>query len=276
MSSNLHERDHLRAVLKPGWRHFRQLFRDSSYRALLRFARQTRRVPRRTPGSVRFGGRPIQFVDAASLLSAWDEIFVNRIYDIPPPTSSPLLIDVGANIGLAAIRWKQLWGELRYLGFEPDPMIAHCCRANLATWKVAGELRNCAVGGSPGIAAFQPDGADSGRIVGSPVSASVQTVPVEILSRFLDQPVDLLKIDIEGSEGEVIHEIAPHLAQVRYLCVEWHDPNPSGHTLGSTLQLLEASGFFVTVRVVQGPRFPFRPSRIEGFRQQLNLFAVRG
>ena len=46
--------------------------------------------------------RDIRFCDNASFLSAWDEIFVNRIYDIEDG-EAPLLVDAGANIGLAAL-----------------------------------------------------------------------------------------------------------------------------------------------------------------------------
>jgi FkbM family methyltransferase len=234
--------------------------------------------PRFTRAQVTFAGRPIQLCDAPSFLSAWDEIFVNRIYEIAPGDGRvPCLVDAGANIGLAALFWKWRYGRLHYLGFEPDPAVAACCRENLRVWAIEGEVVEAAVAGREGTVEFRPDGADGGHLVQKAGQDSGRSilVPVKLLSRCLPPEVDLLKIDVEGAEGEVIREIQPCLARVRSLFVEWHC-RPGQPTMGAALALLEAAGFDCYVQVASGPRQPFLAEPVAtAFSQQVNVFAVR-
>ena len=275
MNSPYHERGHLRAMLKPTIAHWRRWLRESEYRAFHRFARQLAAKPRFSRGNIQFRQRAIQYVDAPSFLSAWDEIFVNGIYDIPNPGHRPFLVDVGANIGLAAIRWKLQFGDFDYLGWEPDPSIANCCRENLRIWGVSGDVRNIAVGMQDGEAAFLPDGADGGRLV-SEQSSSALRVSVERLSPLLVRSVDLLKIDVEGSELAVLREIASKLVLVRRLFVEWHDFVDQTEKLSSALAVLEDAGFRSLIQIGRGPAKPFLQSAVDDcFMQQINIFAVR-
>jgi len=226
---------------------------------------------------VRFEGRPIQLCDGPSFLSAWDEIFVNRIYDLGPSDRELCLVDAGANIGLAPLYWKWHYGRIRYLGFEPDPVVAECCRRNLAAWGIDGELVEAALGAKEGTARFARDGADAGRVLGSAETdgKNMLTVPVKRLSAFLPKQVDLLKIDVEGSEGEVLEEVEPLLSRVRAVFLEWHGA-PGARGLAGTLRLLEEAGFECYPQVAVSPKHPFMRSAPPGpFSQQLNLYAFR-
>jgi len=278
MSTMYHTRGFWWALIKqPCW-HLREWARNPAYRALLRFHRQLRRVPRRTRAEVVFAGRPIQLCDGPSFLSAWDEIFVNRTYEIPVVEGRiPCLVDAGANIGLAALFWKWRYGHFRYLGFEPDPAVAACCRENLRAWRVEGEVTEVAVGGQAGTAEFQADGADGGRLLAGDRKASGRsfTVPVELLSRHLPPEIDLLKIDVEGAEGGVIQDLLPFLARVRLLFVEWHS-RPGEPGFGQAVAQLEAAGFDCYVQAAAGPPRPFLTTPfVNTFTQQINLHAVR-
>ncbi|MEI6463775.1 MAG: FkbM family methyltransferase [Verrucomicrobiota bacterium] len=263
-------------IRQPAW-HLREWARSPAYRALHRFARQLRNQPRFTPATVVFANRRVHLCDPASFLSAWDEIFVNRIYEIALDEGKvPCLVDAGANIGLAALFWKWRYGRFRYLGIEPDPAVAACCRRNLQEWDVDGELIESAVAGTEGRAWFAPDGADGGRLLAAaPAGVRAISVTRTCLSRLLPERVDLLKIDVEGAEGEVLIEIAPALPRVRALFVEWHG-GAHRRGLGAAITRLEAAGFDCFVQVAQGPTHPFLAVRpANGFDQQLNLYAVR-
>jgi len=278
MNELYHTRGFWRGLLRqPAW-HAREWLRSPAYRALHRFHRQLRRVPRYTRAQVRFEGRPIQLCDGPSFLSAWDEIFVNRIYETRLIGDRvPCLVDAGANIGLAALFWKWRYGRFRYLGFEPDPAVAACCRENLRAWEIEGEIVEAAVGGREGLAGFNSDGADGGRLArenGNRPGPAL-TVPVKLLSSYLPPEVDLLKIDVEGAEGEVIAEIVPCLARVRALFVEWHG-QPGHPGMGAAITRLETAGFDCYVQVAAGPKRPLLAAPLAGaYAQQLNLYAVR-
>jgi FkbM family methyltransferase len=278
MSTIYHTRGFWWALIKqPAW-HLREWLRNPAYRALLRFHRQLRRVPRFTRAQVMFAGRPIQLCDGPSFLSAWDEIFVNRAYEVRVKDGVlPCLVDAGANIGLAALFWKWRYGRFRYLGFEPDPKVAACCRENLRVWEIEGEIIEAAVAGADGRMRFQADGADGGRLTreNEPATGGLPLVEIKRLSPLLPAEIDLLKIDIEGAEGEVLQEIAPCLAQVRALFVEWHS-QPGRAGLGAAMAQLEAAGFDCYLQDAAGPRQPYLAAPlINNFSQQIHLHAVR-
>jgi FkbM family methyltransferase len=277
MSSIYHTRGFWQALLRqPAW-HLREWSRNAAYRALHRFHRKLHRLPRKVPARVSYAGRTIELVDGPSFLSAWDEIFVNRIYDVPVDDGAvPTLVDAGANIGLAALYWKLRYGKFNYLGFEPDSDIAACCRRNLAAWSVSGQLIEAAVGSVQGSTTFVPDGADGGHVVSATVAAAqTRTVLVQRLSAHLPANVDLLKIDVEGAEPEVLADVEPHLHRVRALFVEWHSC-PGRHGLGVAISRLESAGFDCYAQVGLGPARPFLQRPTPGaFAQNLNLYAVR-
>jgi FkbM family methyltransferase len=182
------------------------------------------------------------------------------------------LVDAGANVGLAAVFWKWRYGNFRYLGFEPDPAIAACCRENLRAWEIDGEVVEAAVAGREGEIGFQSDGADGGHTVAAGASLRV---PARVLSGFLREEVDLLKIDIEGAEGEVLREIESSLPHVRALFVEWHS-RPGQPGMGAAVAQLETAGFDCYLQIGAGPRQPFLAREpVNNFVQQVHLYAVR-
>lgn len=258
----------------PGW-HLREWIRSSDYRALHRFAGKLKGVPRRRPTQLKYAGRPIQIMDGPSFLSAWDEIFVNRIYDIEERSGRrPVLVDAGANIGLAALYWKIRYGDFDYIGFEPDRDVAACCRRNLAEWDVKGELIEAAVSEHNGEVEFVSDGADGGRLA-SVGDESVTKVKAVRLSSYLPEVVDFLKIDVEGAETCVLHDITAQLGRINALFIEWHCR--SGKTgLGTAIELLESAGFECHMQVAIGQARPFGPRLTSDiFFQNINLYGVR-
>ncbi len=278
MRSIYHPRGFWRAGAGPVWRHLRRWASDPAYRALHRFDRQLRPHPRRTAATVHYAGRAVRLCDGPSFLSAWDEVFVNRIYDLGSLPPRPRLVDAGANVGLAALYWRYRYGAIRYLGFEPDPAIAAVCRANLAAWGVDGTLIEAAVGPSASVADFLPDGADGGRTVDTGATAVGRTIRVQVeeLVPHLAEPTDLLKIDIEGGERELLPSLGVAIGRVAHLFVEWHCPPTGPSGLGEAISLLESWGFTVVVQPVAWHDRPLAPQRADVDQvQHLNLFAVR-
>lgn len=277
MSAIYHPRGIIRGFLRqPAW-HARELLRSKSYRALHRFHSRLRKIPRFLHARVLYDGFEIGLCDGPSFLSAWDEIFVNRIYDIGVVVASPpVLVDVGANIGLAALYWKRRYGEFSYLGFEPDPVVAQCCRTNLENWRIKGQLLEVAVSDVEGCMTFQSDGADGGHLVPTNQQGeNVHIVKAVRLAPLLPSRVDLLKIDVEGAEAKVLSDLEPALGAVRNVFVEWHSCSRRAG-LGAAISLLERAGFDCHIQVAVGQSSPFQKETIrDGFYQNLNIFAVR-
>jgi FkbM family methyltransferase len=275
VKSIYHPRGFLNALFRGGARHLREWARNPSYRALHRFARILKNLPRGKNTHLAYAGRIIELVDGPSFLSAWDEIFVNRIYDIGEcQKSRPVFVDAGANIGLAALYWKTRYKDFDYIGFEPDPDVAACCRRNLSSWGIEGQLIEAAVSHRDGEVGFISDRADGGHLayVEKPGMKTVKSVR---LTSYLPSRVDLLKIDVEGAEAEVLGEIESHLVSVNAIFVEWHCRH--GETgLGRAIDLLESAGFDCHVQVAIGQERPFESKVAHGsYYQNLNLYGVR-
>jgi FkbM family methyltransferase len=122
-------------------------------------------------------------------------------------------VDVGANIGVFTVAGaKQVGADGRVVAFEPNDRTRHLLAANLERHGVSQyvEVRSEAVGGSRGSRTFRAYENDlvSGFGVAPPTSypgVMVQEAPVEVLSLSeLEEPVDLIKIDVEGYEDEVL------------------------------------------------------------------------
>ena len=73
------------------------------------------------------------------------------------------------------------------------------------------------------------------------------------LSQFLDRDVDLLKMDIEGAEEDVLHELATSgkLRFVKRMHVEYHHHiDPRKNALSRILKILEDNGLGYQIRTI--------------------------
>ncbi len=79
------------------------------------------------------------------------------------------------------------------------------------------------------------------------------------LSEYINGEIDILKLDIEGSEGEVLEELASSgkLPLIKNIFIEYHyDGINTAYPLGNVLSLLEKVG--CSYVVASNVRFPFR------------------
>lgn len=70
------------------------------------------------------------------------------------------------------------------------------------------------------------------------------------MSDYIDKEVDLLKIDIEGAEGQVIEDLSRNgkLPLIRDIIMEYHyNPKNESNRLPKLLSTLEEGGFRVIV-----------------------------
>ncbi len=200
-----------------------------------------------TPGMFHLDGLTIHYLDAASLYTAYKDIFHNGIYLFQAESDRPRIIDGGACIGLSALYFKRLYPKAAVRCFEPDPMAAGLLRRNLADNAVEGvEVVEAALSDREGAAPFESDGADGGRLLdscaGGDGRSSVRTVR---LCDCLAEEIDFLKLNIEGQEWPVLRDLdrTGKLSLVRQLVLEYHGW-PGGHQrLGDLLSLLDRSGF---------------------------------
>jgi FkbM family methyltransferase len=186
-----------------------------------RLYRRASRTPRCTPGAFQFPFGVVRYVDAGTLPFLYQEIFADRVYDVGGGCEAPLIVDCGGNIGLSTIWFKQRYPQSRITVFEADPTIANVLCQNVRTLGLEDvQVRQGAVSARSGTVTFKADGSLGGRVT----AGSGLTVHCIRLSDHIDEMVDLLKLDIEGSEFDVVADLCAtgKIDRVRNIVCEVH------------------------------------------------------
>jgi FkbM family methyltransferase len=187
-----------------------------------------------------------------------------------------VIVDGGANIGLTILYFKRLYPASRIVAFEADPAILAILERNLRAHGIGDvTLMAKALAASECRLNFVREGAYASRIArpGDAPDVSVETVR---LRRYLEEPVDLLKLNIEGAETEVLVDCADLLGYVRNVAFEYHSFAAEPQRLHSILDLLCRSGFRVHIRPVRSSPQPLLDREvILGMDMQLYVFGFR-
>lgn len=220
----------------------------------------------------------MQLLDSASFVSAYRQIVCKEIYRFESSRVSPRILDCGASVGVSVFYWKRLYPGARIVAFEADPRVFQVLRRNC---QVLGfhdvKLINGAVWNAPGEVRFVPDGADAGRIdTDASSDENTLVVPAVRLHDYLDQPTQLLKLDIEGAEATVLADCADRLDVVDNLFVEFHSFIGREQRLSSILEVLTGAGFRFHIQPeFVSPRPFVQRLNDAGMDQRLNIFAYR-
>lgn len=179
------------------------------------------------------------------------EIVVSGGYDalLRYPLHAPsFVIDLGANTGLFT-RWLlAMHPTARVVAVEPEPSNLTCLDKNVAGLPV--KVVPAAIGAwSREVELHTSSGEHGFTIVGEPAPGAGSTrVPVVTMATVADgaEPIDLLKVDIEGAEAELFADCAGWIGRVKTLLVECHGDYKIANLLsdlhkgGAAFRLVEA------------------------------------
>jgi FkbM family methyltransferase len=234
-------------------------------------------LPRYTPGETSLLGPPFRLNDALAFVNAYEQIFRREVYRFATTRAAPLVIDGGANTGLATVWFKRRYPNARVLAFEADPDVFALLKANCAALAPDAELVPRALWTAETTLRFRQEGADAGRLLPDGAAGDeAVAVPTVRLRDYLDQEVDLLKLDVEGVETDLLEDCKDRLGNVRNLFVEYHSFVGRPQTLDRLLATLREAGFRVHVHAPAEAPSPLvsRPGYL-GMDLQLNVFAFR-
>ena len=195
------------------------------------------------PGVARLDGFEIAYRDAFTLYIEAFYIWYKQIYcfELGEPVS--YILDCGASIGTSALYFRQHYPDARIVSFEPEPEQFSLLTENLKRNQVRGiEPMRVALGANEGTTWFRVSRGHGGQIVSQEDPNTIQ-VPVRCLSEWIDREVDILKMNIEGSENEVLHEIEPHIDRCKNIVFEYHHILNQDATLHEILTLLNRNNF---------------------------------
>jgi FkbM family methyltransferase len=212
---------------------------------------------RYTPCFVQIDGKKFYVPDSPSFAWQIREIFAESSYLFKTDHEKPIILDVGANIGVSVFWFKQHYPSATIHAFEADKQIYEILEKNVGDLPDV-HLYHKAVWNSNEMLSFHSDGADGGSLI--PTEGKENKVQGIRLRDFISDfsKIDFLKIDIEGAETTVIQDCSDVLQRVANIFIEYHSFNQEEQSLGKILDILTENGFRYYLRNVGGKRpFPF-------------------
>lgn len=199
----------------------------------------------------------VTYVQEEEFADLKKEIFGAQIYYFATQQSQPIIIDAGAHIGVASLYFKWLYPEAKILAFEPNPILANLYRENLTNNHLVNwQLEEVALGKHQGQQPFYYDGTSwqwysvgslkKGAWNGKQLAQQMTMVTVKRLCDYCSvlPRIDLLKMDIEGSEFAVLLSLKSYLPRIKNIIFEWHSA-ATNTKLNECRSFLEKSGYKV-------------------------------
>jgi len=199
----------------------------------------------------RIGQYKVNFCSYYNFINLFNGIFINNEYYFVSDSKSPYIIDCGSNIGMSVLYFKMLYPESNILAFEPSEDAFACLMNNISMNNLKSVIaNNTALSNKEGTVDFYYDLEDVGSLMMSTKRLRLpklnKVVRAEILSKYINRDVDLLKIDVEGAELEIIEELCinGNMKNIIQVIIEYHHHIiKSLDEFSRMLSLLENAGF---------------------------------
>lgn len=147
-----------------------------------------------------------------AVLPIVDEIFREKVYgDLSMLKGAPIIIDIGAHIGIFVLYVKSQIPQAKMYCFEPSIENNIFLKKNIENNKLKDcYISNNGLAGQEGSRILHIDGSSSGKNSLFGEKGQLQQIEVTTLPKILSKigPVDFVKIDIEGAEVEVMDSLS--------------------------------------------------------------------
>lgn len=223
----------------------------------------------------------VEYYNSKSLAYTFKEVFLNKDYYFSTNNKYPFIIDCGSNIGLSILYYKLLFPGAKIIAIEPDTRTFERLTNNVMGNKLTDiTLINKAIYNESGQVKFYSDPNNPGHSCMSLIKERVakripffseEDVETVLLSDLISEPVDFLKMDIEGAESLALQELAAtqKLTLIEQMVIEYHHHiKPDEDNFSKILAILEDHGFGYQLRTGSN-RLPERSN------QDILIFAYR-
>jgi FkbM family methyltransferase len=176
---------------------------------------------------------PFRLRVPSSDVDTYEEIFINRKYDFVLEKEPKVIVDAGANIGLASIYFANKCPGAKILAIEPEISNFELLKENVrpypqvipihaALWNKSEEvlLTDPGLGKWGFMTEHRTEIGNQSRVARHPVMAVTIN---DLLDNYGLKSIDILKIDIEGSEREVFGDSASWIERVDSIIIELHE-----------------------------------------------------
>ena len=160
-----------------------------------------------------------------------EQIFVRRDYRLDlkgvVPDNIKTILDLGANVGMAAVYLHKQFPGAQIACVEPSPANTELLKKAFTLNGISGQVFEAAIGAEDGtIDLYLSDQPDCNSVfpsAGSANTVQVRKVSVPSLMKQMGwDHIDLLKLDVEGAEKYIFEKNNSWLRQVRVITGESH------------------------------------------------------
>lgn len=156
--------------------------------------------------------------------NVYDEIFVAREYDID--LGAPLfIVDAGAHIGLSSVFFASKYPKATVIAIEPEPSNFAVLLRNVKDYSNIKPIQAGLWSRKTHLSIQDSNVATwSFRVSEDSSGSGIPAVGIQdLITDFNMDRIDVLKIDIEGSEIEVLNNSKAWIDAVKTLIIELHD-----------------------------------------------------
>ena len=169
---------------------------------------------------------PIALRAGTTDIDVFREVFFYEQYLAAVPYQPALIIDAGAHIGLASLFFANKYPRAKIFAVEPAPSNIEMLELNTGDYPNITLVRAALWSEHHLLRISNPDSTNWGFRVEpaeSEIDALSSVTVEDILKLVGTDTIDILKMDIEGSEREVFAASQAWIGKVRTLIVELHD-----------------------------------------------------
>lgn len=186
------------------------------------------RLKRKNLPGIRLPGiaHPFSLRAGSTDTAMFDQVFLKGEYDLNIPFVPGVIVDAGANIGLFSILMKNKFPSARVVCIEPGKDNCRQLANNLEPYNRT-DIVCGGIWSSDTMLKVSDkfDGGDSAWVTEADESGDTKGITIDSLMKMMAlQRIDILKIDIEGSEKSLFSEnYEQWLPKVKMIIVELHD-----------------------------------------------------
>ncbi len=163
----------------------------------------------------------------------FDQVFIRHQYNIKLPFIPKTIIDAGANIGLSAAYFAYRFPNSEIIALEPNKENFDVLTKNISNFKKIRSLRSGLWNTDTYLELINTNSAQNAFMVTETTAVNINAIPAVSIKTLMLQndwsTIDLLKIDIEGSEKEVFEANTEYwLPKTKAIFIETHDKMKKG------------------------------------------------
>lgn len=176
---------------------------------------------------------PIFLRVPSSDVDTYEQVFVREDYKFDIKKTPKIILDAGANVGLASIYFANKYPHAKIIALEPEADNYEVLKKNIAAYPNITGLYGALWFENTRLNLVDPDLGSWGFMTQEKTSSSenfgdfvqdVQAYTVDkIIQDFGIDQIDILKIDIEGAEREVFNDTSAWIDKIDVIIAELHD-----------------------------------------------------